>query len=125
MKERERTRLTSGIWARALEHDDKLAIEMIERALRALGAGVASACNVLDVECVIIGGGLGVRLGDPYAKRIADAMQPHLFADFRPPRRARRRARRPRRRDRRGAARRGRSREHPHALTHGRASPAR
>ena len=34
---------------------------------------------------VIIGGGLGVRLGDPYAERIADAMQPHLFADSRPP----------------------------------------
>jgi glucokinase len=85
MKERERTRLTSGIWARALEHEDNLAGHMIERALRALGAGVASACNVLDVECVIVGGGLGVRLGDPYAKRIAEQMQPHLFADFRPP----------------------------------------
>jgi glucokinase len=85
MKERKRTRLTSGIWSRALEHEDKLATEMVERALRALGAGVASACNVLDVECVIIGGGLGVRLGDPYAKRIAEEMLPHLFADFRPP----------------------------------------
>jgi glucokinase len=85
MKERKRTRLTSGIWSRALEQEDKLAIAMIERALRALGAGVASACNVLDVECVIIGGGLGVRLGDPFAKRIAEQMLPHLFADFRPP----------------------------------------
>jgi glucokinase len=85
MKERGRTRLTSGIWARALEHGDKLAEHMIERALRALGAGVASACNVLDVECVIIGGGLGVRLGEAYAERISQAMQPHLFADFRPP----------------------------------------
>jgi glucokinase len=85
MKERKRTRLTSGIWSRALEHDDKLAQQLIERALRALGAGVASACNVLDVECVIIGGGLGVRLGDAYAKRIAEEMLPHLFADFRPP----------------------------------------
>jgi glucokinase len=85
MKERERTRLTSGIWERALNHDDKLAVEIIERAVRALGAGVASAVNLLDVEAVIIGGGLGVRLGDPYAKRIAKAMQPHLFADSRPP----------------------------------------
>jgi glucokinase len=85
MKERGRTRLTSGIWARALERGDKLAEHMIERALRALGAGVASACNVLDVECVIVGGGLGVRLGEPYAERIAAEMQPHLFADFRPP----------------------------------------
>jgi len=85
MQEHGRTRLTSGIWARALEHGDKLAIGVIDRAVGALGAGIASACNLLDVEGVIIGGGLGVRLGHPYAKRIADAMLPHLFADWRPP----------------------------------------
>ena len=85
MKEHERTRLTSGIWERALKHEDKLAIELIDRAIEALGAGIASAINLLDVPAVIIGGGLGVRLGDPYAKRISEAMQPHLFADERPP----------------------------------------
>ncbi len=85
MKERERTRLTSGIWARALDHGDKLASHMIDRAVKALGAGIASAVNLLDVEGVIIGGGLGVRLGHPYVKRISEAMQPHLFADSRPP----------------------------------------
>ncbi len=34
---------------------------------------------------MIIGGGLGVRLGDPFAKRIEQEMMPHLFADLRPP----------------------------------------
>lgn len=85
MQEHERSRLTSGIWARALEHEDKLATHVLDRAVRALGAGIASAVNLLDVEGVVIGGGLGVRLGHPYAKRIAEAMQPHLFADTRPP----------------------------------------
>jgi glucokinase len=85
MARHERDRLTSSVWARALEHRDKLAVEIIDRAIGALGAGIASAVNLLDVEGVIIGGGLGVRLGHPYAKRIADAMQPHLFADSRPP----------------------------------------
>jgi glucokinase len=85
MKEHDRTRLTSGIWERALKHEDALATELIERAIKALGAGIASAVNLLDVPAVIIGGGLGVRLGDPYAKRIAEAMLPHLFADDRPP----------------------------------------
>jgi glucokinase len=85
MRERGRERLTSGVWARALEHHDKLALEIVERAVRALGAGIASAVNLLDVEGVIVGGGLGVRLGHPYAKRIAEAMHPHLFADTRPP----------------------------------------
>jgi len=85
MKEHERTRLTSGIWARALDHGDKLAQQVLERAVQALGAGVASAVNLLDVEGVIVGGGLGIRLGHPYAAKIAEAMQPHLFADTRPP----------------------------------------
>jgi glucokinase len=85
MEHHGRTRLTSGIWSRALEQGDELAEQMIERAIRALGAGVASAVNLLDVEAVIVGGGLGVRLGAPAAERIAAAMQPHLFADSRPP----------------------------------------
>src|SRR5262252_7015321 len=85
MKEHGRTRLTSGVWARALEHKDRLAIHMIDRAVGALGAGIGSAVNVLDLEGVIIAGGLGIRLGHPYAIRIAEAMQPHLFIDSRPP----------------------------------------
>jgi glucokinase len=85
MEKRGRTRLTSGIWARALAHDDKLAHELIKGAVEALGVGVASCVNVLDPEAVIIGGGLGTRLGEPYAKKIAKAMQPHLFVDDHPP----------------------------------------
>jgi glucokinase len=85
MEKRGRTRLTSGIWARALDREDKMAVGIVDRAIEALGAGVASTVNVLDIEAVIIGGGLGIRLGEPYAKRIAKAMQPHLFVDDRPP----------------------------------------
>jgi len=84
-KQHDRPRVTSGIWARALEKQDAMAEKMIERAIQALGAGVASAVNLLDVEAVLLGGGLGVRLGVPAAERIAKAMQPHLFADSRPP----------------------------------------
>jgi glucokinase len=85
MEERGRTRLQSGIWYRALNRGDELAIELIERALAALGAGIASAINLLDVETVVIGGGLGTRLGEPYVSRIEDAMLPHLFVSERPP----------------------------------------
>ena len=85
MEERGRTRLTSGVWARALDRDDELAHRLMDRAIRALGAGVASTLNVLDVEAVIIGGGLGLRLGTPYVEKIREAMMPHLFASERPP----------------------------------------
>ena len=85
MKERGRTKLTSAVWAKALERGDKLAVELIDDAVDALGAGVASALNLLDVEAVVIGGGLGVRLGEPFVERICKAMMPHLFNDANPP----------------------------------------
>lgn len=85
METRGRTRLTSGIWARALERDDKLAAHLIDRAVEALGAGIASAVNLLDVEAVVIGGGLGTRFGQPYAEKIEQKMMKHLFVPERPP----------------------------------------
>jgi glucokinase len=85
MEKAERTRLTSGVWAAALAHEDPLATKLVDAAVEALGAGIASALNLLDVEAVVIGGGLGTRLGPRYAKRIARAMLPHLFVSERPP----------------------------------------
>ena len=85
MAERGRTRLTSSIWAHAIERGDKLATRIIDDAVKALGAGIGSAVNLLDVEAVVIGGGLGIRFGQPFADRIAEAMLPHLFHDQSPP----------------------------------------
>jgi glucokinase len=85
MEEKGRDRLTSGIWSRAIDHGDELAERLIADAVEAIGIGVASACNVLDPDAIIIGGGLGVRFGEPYARRIFEAMLPHLFHDDDPP----------------------------------------
>ena len=63
------------MWARALKQGDRLAIKLVADAVEALGGGVASAVNLLDVEAVIIGGGLGDRLGQPYVERILAAMR--------------------------------------------------
>jgi glucokinase len=85
MERRGKERLASGVWAEALEKGDRLAERLIEDAIEALGAGVASAVNLLDVEAVIVGGGLGSRLGQAYVDRILAAMRPHLFVNDRPP----------------------------------------
>ena len=85
MEERGRERLTSGVWQRALDHGDQLARELLDEAVRALGVGIASAQNLLDVEAVVIGGGMGVRFGQQFADRIAEAMMPHVFNDAHPP----------------------------------------
>ena len=86
MEERGKPRLSSGIWSRALERGDKLAQHLDRPGRRTRSASaVASSLNLLDVEAVVIGGGLGIRLGEPYVERIREAMMPHLFADHRPP----------------------------------------
>ena len=85
MRKHDRDRLTSGIWERALDHGDKLAEELIDRAIEALGTGSASAVNLLDPEAVIIGGGLGLRFGERYMDALKNEMGKHLFIDQRPP----------------------------------------
>ena len=85
MRKRSRDRLTSGVWSDALERKDELAERLIQRAVAALGAGIASVINLLDLEGVVVGGGLGTRFGQPAAEQIAEAMRPHLFVSDRPP----------------------------------------
>lgn len=85
MEKHGKPRLTSGIWERALNHGDQLAEKLIERAIEALGTGIASAVNLLDAEAVILGGGLGVRFGDRYMEALTAEMHKHLFVDERPP----------------------------------------
>ena len=79
MADRGRDRLTSGVIARALDHGDRMAEELIDQAVWALGVALASAQNLLDLEAIIVGGGLGDRLGQPFVDRVKGAMQPHLF----------------------------------------------
>ncbi len=81
MEQRGRDRLTSGIWMRALQAGDRVAEELIERAVQALGVGVGSAVTLLDVEAVVIGGGLGERLGSDWLARIETAANEHTFFD--------------------------------------------
>ena len=85
MAKKGRDRLTSGVIADALAKGDRMAVRLIDDAVWALGLALASAQNTLDLEAVIVGGGLGDRLGKPFVDRIAEAMQPHLFVDSNPP----------------------------------------
>lgn len=72
-------KLTSKVWARALAEDDELATELFDMALETLGAGIGSAVNLLDVELVVVGGGLAEKLGQDLADRIAVASAPWML----------------------------------------------
>src|SRR6266581_6017500 len=41
--------------------------------------------TLLDLEAIIVGGGLGDRLGKPFVDRVAEAMAPQLFVPDSPP----------------------------------------
>lgn len=79
MEAKGQDRLTSGVWSRALEQQDAVAQELIAEAGQALGAGIASAINLLDVGGVIIGGGLGTRLGASFLQAIRTAALEHML----------------------------------------------
>lgn len=85
MKERKKSSLTSSIWFRAWKSEDELAHELLSRAGKALSAGIASAVNLLDVEAVVVGGGLGVRFGDTLVPKILEGTGRYLLERERPP----------------------------------------
>jgi glucokinase len=85
MKERGRDRLTSGVYARALDQGDRVAKTLIDDAAWGLGVALASAQNLLDIEAIIVGGGLGDQLGQPFVDRIVEQMTPRLFVPDKPP----------------------------------------
>lgn len=78
-------RVSSGVIAAALEQGDKMTHQLIDEAVWALGIALGSAQNLLDLEAIIIGGGLGDRLGEPFVRRIEAAMQQQLFVPERAP----------------------------------------
>src|SRR5580765_3339641 len=85
MRKANRDRLTSGVWERALMQDDRLARELIDDAYDAIGAACASVVNLLDIDGIVVGGGLGTRFGTKAAERISEKMGPHVFNPTRDP----------------------------------------
>src|SRR4029450_9005510 len=79
MEHKGKDHLSSGVFAKALEEHDEMAESLIDDAVWALGVGLASAQNLLDVEAIVIGGGLGDPLGPPVVDQITRAEQHPLF----------------------------------------------
>lgn len=79
VEQRDRQRITSGVIRDALAKGDPLVADLVDDCTEALGAGIASAVNLLDVERVVIGGGLADKLGQSFIRRVETAMRPSLF----------------------------------------------
>jgi glucokinase len=85
MRKANKDRVTSGVWERALNEDDRLAVELIDDAYDALAAACGSVVNLLDIDGIVVGGGLGTRFGAKAAERIREKMRPHVFNPDRDP----------------------------------------
>lgn len=79
MERKGKDRPTSGVFKVALDEGDELTADLLHKGIAALAAGVASAVNLLDVEAVVVGGGLADKLGEWFQIRLEAAMRPHLF----------------------------------------------
>jgi len=78
-------RVTSSVIAGAFDHHDKVVVGLIDQAVSALGVALANAQNLLDLDAIILGGGLGDRLGPPFIARVGMAMAKHLHLPDQPP----------------------------------------
>ncbi len=74
-REEGKSTLTARVWAKALAEGDELAVELFDIAVEVLAVGVGSVLNVLDLELVVIGGGMAQKMGQPLADRIGAESQ--------------------------------------------------
>jgi glucokinase len=78
-RDEHKRKLTSKVWARALDEGDELAMELFDMAIEVVAGGIGSVINVVDVELVVIGGGIAEKLGQDLADRIAREAQPWIL----------------------------------------------
>lgn len=72
-------RMKSSVFAKALEAGDPMARRLIDDAVAALGAALASAAALVDLQLVVLGGGLADKLGEHFVGRVDQAVRNRLF----------------------------------------------
>ncbi|GIF01864.1 hypothetical protein Ari01nite_93280 [Paractinoplanes rishiriensis] len=78
-EEEGKPKLTSKVWARALDEGDEVAVKVFATGVDTLGVAIGSAINLLDLDLVVIGGGLTEKLGQSLADRLAAAARPWML----------------------------------------------
>lgn len=79
MKERGRPRMTSSVIQRALRKKDPVMVAVMRNAQFYLGLLVAAVVNLLDPECVVVGGGIAERLGEEFVLPIRKTAQKYYL----------------------------------------------
>ena len=72
-------RMKSSVFARAFHAGDAVATELLDEAVQALGAALASAAALVDLQRIVVGGGVADKLGVPVVARIGEATRHRLL----------------------------------------------
>jgi glucokinase len=72
-------RMKSGVFAQALDEGDRVAVELVEEAVQAVGVAIANAALLVDVGLVVLGGGVAEKLGEPLVRRVEAAARERVF----------------------------------------------
>jgi glucokinase len=85
MEKKGRDRVTSSVIGEALEQHDELTVELVDKAIAALAIALSNAQNLLDLDAIILGGGLAERLGEPFVERVDAETSKNLRIPESPP----------------------------------------
>ena len=66
--------MKSKVFRAAYDEGDEVAIELIDEGLEMLGIAVANVVVTVDIDAVVVGGGLGERFGDVAVDRLAGSL---------------------------------------------------
>lgn len=72
-------KVKSNTILKAVEAGEPAVIEVVKRAARYMGIGMAAAVNIFNPEILILGGGLIEKLGDFYVEEAAESMRAHAM----------------------------------------------
>lgn len=61
------------------QKDDPIAVQLVDDAARAIGAGIGSCINLLSPEVVVLGGGLAGAIGESFLERVWEFALKHAL----------------------------------------------
>ena len=73
------SRYSSKIFAKAYASGEDEIVQIVERAARHLGIGLANCANLLNPEIFVLGGGIVERLGARYLESVDRSMKAHAM----------------------------------------------
>jgi glucokinase len=73
------TDVRSKVLAQAIDENDPLAVEVIQKAAKDVGIAIANVVTVMSLPCVVLGGGLTEALGKRWVEWVRESFETYVF----------------------------------------------